>query len=64
MEELLIYKYQAESIKEALRLVANLHNSKSAKTCFDRNVIQAQRMIENVLNGEPDKFATRFMEPS
>lgn len=59
MEELTIYKYQLEQIKEALRLTANIHNSrniyKDGRTCHDRMVTQAEKFAENALNGEKNK---------
>lgn len=56
MEEITIYKHQLESIREALRVTANIHNSrKNKETCHDRMVIQAEQYAENALNGEKDK---------
>lgn len=45
MEEITIYRFQLESIKEALRVTANIH---------DRMVRQAEKYAENALNGEKD----------
>lgn len=56
MEEITIYKYQLETIKEALRVTANIHNSrKSRETCHDRMVVKAEQYAENALKGEKDK---------
>ncbi len=56
MEEITIYKFQLESIKEALRVTANIHNSRKTKeTCHDRMVVQAEQYAENALKGEKDK---------
>lgn len=56
MEEITIYKFQLEAIKEALRVTANIHNSrKTLETCHDRMVVQAEKYTENALKGEKDK---------
>lgn len=55
MEEIVIYKYQLEVILDALRLTANIHNSRNPKTSFDRQVKQAELYAKNALNGEKDK---------
>ena len=55
MEEITIYKFQLESIVEALRLTANYNNSREGKTCYDRMVRQAEQFALNALNGEKDK---------
>ena len=55
MEEVIIYKFQLEAIQDALRLTANIHDSRKGETCFDRQVRQAEKYAENALNGEADK---------
>lgn len=55
MEEVTIYKFQLETIKEALRITANIHDSRRGETCFDRQVRQAEKFAENALKGEKDK---------
>ena len=56
MEEITIYKFQLEAIKEALRVTANIHSSRKAmETCHDRMVVQAEKYAENALKGEKDK---------
>lgn len=52
MEEIVIYKYQLETILEALRITSNIHNSTSGETCHDRHVRQAYKFAKNALNGE------------
>jgi hypothetical protein len=46
MEEITIYKFQLEAIKEALRVTANIHDSrnkrKEGETCHDRMLRQAE----------------------
>lgn len=55
MEEVIIYKFQLEAIKEALRVTANIHDSRNnTRTCHDRMVKQAEMYAENALNGEKD----------
>ena len=56
MEEITIYKFQLESILEALRVTANIHHSRERKTCHDRMVSQAEKFAENALKGEKDKI--------
>jgi len=60
MEELKIYKFQAESIKEALRIVANVLNSRDRETSLDRSVMVATELIENVIKKTPDKRVKHF----
>lgn len=52
MEEITIYKFQLEAIKEALRLTSNIHNSQRGETCHDRCVRQAVEYAENALEGK------------
>jgi hypothetical protein len=57
MEEIVIYKFQLESIKEALRLTQNIYvnNKQTGETCFDRQVNQAKKFSENALEGKKDE---------
>ena len=55
MEEVTIYRFQLEAIKEALRVTANAHNCRDLVTCHDRMVSQAEQFAINALNGEKDK---------
>ena len=54
MEEITIYKFQLETIIEALRITSNIHNSHEKKTCHDRQITQAYSYAKNALNGEKD----------
>jgi hypothetical protein len=58
MEEITIYKFQLEAIKDALRITANIHDSrnttKKGRTCHDRMVAQAEKFAENALKHEKD----------
>ncbi len=54
MEEITIYKFQLETIIEALRLTSNLHRSSKGETCYDRQVRQAYEFAKNALNGMKD----------
>ena len=58
MEEITIYKFQLEAIKEALRVTANIHESrnkaKEGRTCHDRKVTQAEQYANNALEGKKD----------
>ena len=58
MEEITIYKFQLEAIKEALRITANIHGSrnkaKEDRTCHDRMVSQAEQYANNALDGKKD----------
>lgn len=60
MEELKIYKYQAESILTALQGASRILESKKIESCIDRDINQARLMIEQVIKEEPDNFVTRF----
>lgn len=58
MEEVIIYRFQLEAIKEALRVTANIHDSRNTKkvgqTCHDRMVKQAETYAENALDGKKE----------
>jgi hypothetical protein len=58
MEEITIYKFQLEKIKDALRITANIHESrnkaKEGRTCHDRMVAQAEQYAINALEGKKD----------
>ena len=62
MEEIVIYKFQLESIQNALRLTANMYDCRECKTCFDRNVKQAEQYAKNALEGNKDIRVNRFKE--
>lgn len=49
MEELMINKYKAVTLENALRLVANINGCRSKETAFDREVMLATRYIKEVL---------------
>lgn len=55
MEQITIYKFQLETIIEALRITSNIHKSSEGKTCHDRQVRQSYQYAVNALNGEKDK---------
>lgn len=55
MEKVEIYKFQLESIKDALRVTANTYNCRNKITCHDRMVTQAEQYAKNALSGEIDK---------
>lgn len=54
MEEITIYKFQLETILEALRITKNIHNSQRGETCHDRQVRQAYEFAKNALEGKKD----------
>ncbi|MEJ8803147.1 hypothetical protein [Pontibacter sp. H249] len=60
MEELTIYKFQAEHIQDTLRLVSRLLKSESKTTSMDRDIVQAKAMIENCLAGKIDTHVPRL----
>jgi hypothetical protein len=60
MEEITIYKFQLETIIEALRITSNIHESSKGKTCHDRQVRQALEFAKNALKGEKD-VTVRYM---
>jgi len=51
MEEIKIYKYQLDVILDALRMTANLHDSRKGVTAYDRVVRQAESFAKNALEG-------------
>jgi hypothetical protein len=52
MKELIIYEFQLEEIKEALRMVSNVLGCNSKETCLDRTVCKARAFTELVLTGQ------------
>lgn len=60
MEEITIYKFQLETIIEALRITSNIHDSSRGETCHDRQVRQAYEYAKNALKGEKD-VEVRYM---
>ena len=60
MEEITIYKFQLETIIEALRITSNIHESSKGKTCHDRQVRQALEFAKNALKGQKD-VTVRYM---
>lgn len=55
MEEITIYKFQLETILEALRITMNIHHSYAGHTRHDIQVRQAYEFAKNALKGEKDK---------
>ena len=55
MEEITIYKFQLEAIKNALRLTSHIHHCNKKETCFDRQVTQANNFAKNALDGKKDE---------
>ena len=60
MEEITIYKFQLETIIEALRITSNIHESSKGKTCHDRQVRRALQFAKNALEGKKD-VEVRYM---
>lgn len=54
MEEITIYKFQLETIVDALRITSRIHDSSKGITCHDRQVRQALQYAKNALSGEKD----------
>jgi hypothetical protein len=59
MDELKIYKFQLEQLKDTLRLVANVLDSRKKETCLDRDIMVSIAMVDNALSGEIDKRVKR-----
>ena len=56
MEEIIIYKFQLEVIKEALRITSNIHHSNLGTSCHDRQVRQALKYAKNALDNNKDEI--------
>lgn len=52
MKEIIIYEYQLDVIIDALRITANIHDSRKGKSCFDRQVRQAEQFALNAKSGD------------
>lgn len=57
MKELNIYEYQVKHIEDTLRLVANTLGSRTEKTCLDRQVMKAIKMINEVITIDKAKIS-------
>lgn len=55
MEVIEIYRFQLETIEEALRLTSRIHNSQTGETSFDRQIRQSKEYVDNALTGNKDK---------
>lgn len=64
MEKVEIYRFQLEEIADALRMTANIHDSrnrrKSGQTCHDRTVVKAEKFAKNALEGNIDIEVSHF----
>jgi len=56
MEELLIYKFQAEQIEDTLRVVANILDSRKKTSCIDRDIMQSIEMIKKGFDKNIETF--------
>jgi len=54
MEEITIYKFQLESIIEALRITSNIHECSKLETSHDRQVRSALQYAKNALAENKD----------
>lgn len=54
MEEITIYKFQLETILEALRITSTIHHSSIGETSHDRQVRQAYLYAKNALEDKKD----------
>ena len=54
MEEIKIYKFQLETIENALRIVANAYGCRKGDNCLDRQVRQAEQFAKNALAGKKE----------
>jgi len=63
MEEVIIYRFQLESIRDALQLTKRImveREKNTGESCFDRDVKQSLIWSENALNGKKDEIVGRF----
>lgn len=59
-DKLIIHRWEAEQIKDALRMLNNSMHYSKGTCCLDRDLIGATNKINNVLNGNPNTVASRF----
>lgn len=52
MEEITIYRFQLETISEALRITNNQYDLRKGETCLARQMRQAEQYSNNALNGD------------
>lgn len=60
MEEIIIYKYQAKRIENALRMCANLNSCRGEETAFDREVMLAIKHIKSVLDQQSKELPLMY----
>lgn len=60
MEELKIYKFQAEEIRNTLSSMARILKCDKKITSIDRDVMQSFETINNVLLGNIDEHVPRY----
>jgi hypothetical protein len=58
MEEITMYKFQLEAIKDALRLTANLNDCRGRVTAYDRSIMQSITFVDNALLGKINERVT------
>jgi len=59
MEEITIYKFQLDAIKNALRLTAIFNDCRTRNTSYDRDVMQSITFVNNALLGKINERVTR-----
>ena len=57
MEEIIIYKFQLETILDALKLTKRIYvdDKDTTESCYDRQVKQAYLYADNALKGKIDE---------
>jgi hypothetical protein len=60
MKELIIYEFQAQAILDALKLTARIYDCGSKESCYDRDVMQSIRTMENVLAEKLEERVDRY----
>ena len=63
MEEITIYRFQLETMIEALRITSNIHSCSKNITCHDRQVNQAIQYGKNALEGKKDERVIYGLTP-
>jgi hypothetical protein len=59
MEELTIYKFQLEQLKDTLRMVANVLGSRAKISSLDRDIMASTEMVNNAFESNIDVHVTR-----
>jgi hypothetical protein len=60
MKELIIYEFQAQAILDALKMTDRILSCNCKASCYDRDIMQSIKTLENVLAEKPKERVERY----